>query len=116
MQAMVPSMDVCCELKKFPILFEHYQEQYENEGTSFLSFIDTHYGGKQDAKDHQDEHDGNLPFHGQHQCCHCYIFIAPLLGQTEINPSYFSQGSGSSIYNFSVCSVYPASPFQPPKA
>ena len=118
MQAMAPNMDLCCELQKLPVLFDHYQEHAAHDGTSFVAFIDFHYGAGQEAEDHHhdDEHDKNLPFHGHHQCCHCYIFIAPLPGQTELATLYFSIQTRASRYSFSLCSEYSESPFQPPKA
>ena len=118
MQAMVPNMDLCCELPKLPVLFDHYQEHAEHDGTSFVAFIDFHYGDGQEAEEHHhdDEHDKNLPFHGQHQCCHGYIFVAPLLGQTEVTMLHFSTQTRASQYSFSLCSEYLESPFQPPKA
>lgn len=117
MQAMGPTLDLCCELAKLPVLFEHYEEYAEHNGTSFAEFIDFHYGDGQNAKGHHDdEHDKNLPFHGQHQCCHVHIFMTPLLGQPEIATLHFSTQTKGSHYNFSLCSGYSESSFQPPKA
>lgn len=117
-QGLAPGMDLCCELPKLPNLFEHYEEFAEHDGLSFISFLDLHYGDGQDAEDHHhdDEHDENLPFHGQHQCCHVNIFMTPLLGQPEIATLHFSTQTKGSLYNFSLCSEYSESPFQPPKA
>ena len=86
---MGPTMDLCCELPKLPVLFEHYEEQSEHDGTSFLEFLDFHYGDGQNEEDHHhdDEHDKNLPFHDQHQCSHGSIFITPLMEKVEINLS-----------------------------
>lgn len=118
MQAMGPNMDLCCELPKIPVLFEHYEEHAEHEGTSFVEFLDFHYGDGQDAEDHHhdDEHDKNLPFHGQHQCCHGYTFISQISDHVEAAPLHFTTEIRATIYSFSLCSEYLESPFQPPKA
>jgi len=118
MQAMVPNMDLCCELQKLPVLFEHYDEHSEHDGTTILQFLNFHYGSGQEAEEHHhdDEHDSKLPFHGQHQCCHGYIFIAPLLGEMEVGTLHFSTQTKASLYTFSISTEYLDTPFQPPKA
>ena len=118
MQALGPTMDVCCELPKLPVLFEHYEEQSEHDGTSFLEFLDFHYGDGQNEEDHHhdDEHDKNLPFHDQHQCSHGAIFITPLMEKVEIPTQSFFTLTQTGFYSFSLCSEHPESPFQPPKA
>jgi hypothetical protein len=115
---MGTTMDLCCELQKLPVLFEHYQEQSEHDGTSLVEFVDFHYGDGQDSEDHHhdDEHDNNLPFHGHHQCSHGSIFIAPVMGHDELASLFFSTHIRASHYSFSLCSEYLKSPFQPPKA
>ena len=118
LQALGTSMDLCCDLPKLPNLFEHYKEYADHDGLSFISFLDLHYGDGHTAvvHHHDDEHDKNLPFQRQHQCCHAQIFIAPALIQPEIATLYFSTQRKNSLYNFSLCSEYSDSPFQPPKA
>ncbi|MEQ9377681.1 MAG: hypothetical protein RIG68_21020 [Imperialibacter sp.] len=117
MQAMGPTLDLCCELAKLPVLFEHYEEYAEHNGTSFAEFIDFHYGDGQNAKGHHDdEHDKNLPFHGQHQCCHGYTYIAQPWGYAEMTPIHITTETRATRYSFSLCSEYSESPFQPPKA
>lgn len=112
------TMDLCCELQKLPVLFEHFQEHSEHDGTSLAEFVDFHYGDGQEPEDHHhdDEHDKNLPFHGHHQCSHGSIFIAPLLSQTEFIVLNFFIPSTVSHYSFSLGSEYLESPYQPPKA
>ncbi|MEB2787099.1 hypothetical protein [Algoriphagus persicinus] len=118
MQSMGSTMDLCCELQKLPNLFDHYEEHQEFDGDSFLEFLAEDYlNDKDDVQGHHDDSDhDDLPFHGQHQCCHGYIFIAPLLGQTEVATLYFSTLTRASCYSFSLSSEYSESPFQPPKA
>lgn len=111
-------MDLCCELQKLPVFFEHYEEHAEHDGTTLTEFLDFHYGNGQDTEDHHhdDEHDSKLPFHGQHQCCHAYIFIAPLFGQIELSRLYFSTQTRTSQYSFSISTEYLDTLFQPPQA
>ncbi len=118
MQGLGSNMDVCCELLKLPDFFKHYQEQAEHDGTSFVEFVNFHYGDGQEAEDHHhdDEHDKNLPFHGQHQCCHGYIFITPLLGKAEVATLFYTTQTRVGHYSLSVSSEYSESPFQPPQA
>ncbi|SMD44725.1 hypothetical protein SAMN00777080_3353 [Aquiflexum balticum DSM 16537] len=118
MQATAPGMDLCCELQKLPNLFDHYEEHQEFDGDSFLDFLaEDYFNDTGDAQGHHDDSDhDDLPFHGQHQCCHVHIFMTPLLGQPEIATLHFSTQTKGSHYNFSLCSEYSESPFQPPKA
>lgn len=111
-------MDLCCELQKLPVLFEHYQELEEESGISFWSFLDIHYGDGSESENipHQDEHDSNLPFNGQHQCCHGQIFMVHLFVKTDFNKQVFISEKGATEYNFSTSTSYLDSPFQPPKA
>lgn len=117
-QSMGPVLDLCCELQKLPEFFEHYEEHAEKYGTSIVEFLDIHYGDeqKQDEAHHDDEHDKNLPFHGQHQCFHAFVFITPLPGQLEVATLYYSIPTKTSRYIFSIGTEYSVSPFQPPKA
>lgn len=118
MQAMVPTMDLCCELPKLPNLFDHYEDHKEFDGDSFWQFLAEDYlNYKGDTQGHHDESDhDDLPFHGQHQCYHGYTFIAQLSNHLETDIFHFSTQTGATLYSFSLCSEYSESPFQPPKA
>ena len=118
MQAMVPNMDLCCELQKLPNLFDHYEEHKEFDGDSFLQFLTEDYlNDKGDAQGHHDDSDhDDLPFHGQHQCAHGYVFIASLLDRIEMGTIHFSTQTKASLYTFSISSEYLDTPFQPPQS
>lgn len=110
-QPLVPGMDWCGDLLSIPNLVEHYNEQAEDTGISFLSFMDHHYGDKGIFQSHhKDEHDGKLPFQGSHchSCCHTIVYIDTsyfkidsfkiLKGQTQpifYQPSFSSASLGS---------------------
>ena len=71
-------MDWCGDLLTIPNLVEHYNEQAEDTGISFLDFIDYHYGDKEISQNHdKDGHDGKLPFQSSHShsCCHTIVYI-----------------------------------------
>lgn len=118
LQAMGPNMDLCCELQKLPNLFDHYEEHKAFDGDSFFQFLAEDYlNDKGEAQGHHDDSDhDDLPFHGQHQCCHGSIFIAPLLSHIEMTVFHFSTQAKTSLYAFSVSTEYLDTPFQPPKA
>lgn len=117
-QALGSSMDLCCELVKLPSFIEHYQEQAQKDGTSLAEFIDVHYGdGQRDQNHHQeDEHDDQLPFHGQHQCFHGNIFVTPSTNKINLVAYVFFGPTRLSYYHFLLGFEYSESPFQPPKA
>lgn len=117
MQAIGPNMDLCCELQKLPNLFDHYQEHKEFDGDSFLQFLAEDYlNDKGDAQGHHDDSDhDDLPFHGQHQCCHPSIFIVAMMGRMEMGTRHFSAGTKASLYTFSISTGYSDTPFQPPQ-
>ncbi len=118
MQSMWPNMDICCELQKLPNLFDHYEEHKKFDGDSFFQFlVEDYLNNYGDDQGHHDDSDhDDLPFHGQHQCCHGYIFIAPPMELFELSTLNFSIQIRTGIYSFSLCSEYSESPFQPPKA
>lgn len=118
MQVMVPNMDLCCELQKLPELFDHYDDHKEFEGDSFWEFLAEDYlNDKGDAQGHHDDSDHeNLPFRGQHQCCHGYVFIPSLSDHVKVAARYFCTQTKASSYTFSISTGYLDAPFQPPKA
>lgn len=75
MQSTGPLVDLCCELLKFPNLIEHYQERAEGTEITFADFLDSHYGDQTSSTKHEDDHDGKLPFQGNHSCVHGFAFI-----------------------------------------
>jgi len=117
-QAMGPGMDICCELLKIPTFIDHYQEQAQEDGTSLLEFIDVHYGDQQKSQDfHQDdEHDENLPFHGQHQCFHGNVYVTPSPNSVKLIAINFFDYTKKSPYQFLLGYELSESPFQPPKS
>ncbi len=118
LQAMAPAMDLSFEMQKLPALFEHFEEHRLHDGTSFTSFLYYHYGISKEAESHHhdDEHDGKLPFHGQHLSGSGVVFITPFYAQVALGELPFSIQSQSSIYSFSISTEHLSSPFQPPKA
>lgn len=76
-QALLPHMDLCCELPKIPILLEHYQEHQRSADLNLFSFLNFHYGNQaKDTHHHRDDHDEKLPFKGQ-PCCYGVVLIIP---------------------------------------
>src|SRR5690554_7650307 len=116
-KGMFPNMDLGCELLKIPNLMEHYAEHREcNDGSFWQFLLDDYLNVDGESGDHRDDsgHD-NLPFHGNHQCCHPSVFYAPeqyfSLGTFEPEPET-AFGYGSTFHTFESLD----SPFQPPKA
>ncbi len=116
-QAMVPNMNLFCELEKLPNLFEHFEEHEQQDGISLLDFLDFHYGSGQQspAHHHNDEHDDQLPFHGNHQCCHTFV-VFTAEQQLLLTALKLSTKIKFGQYSFSTASEYLETFFQPPKA
>ncbi len=111
-QSLTPGMDWCCELPKVDNLVEHYQELSKNSSVSVTDFIVSHYGNEN--TDHQDSHDGELPFQGNHSCCHVHVFIGYL---NFTYPEYHSFGTKfiPVYYRYVDSSGISFPIFQPPK-
>ena len=75
LQSSGPVADLCWELLKLPNLVEHYKERAADSEIGFLDFVDAHYGDQRDWTQHQDRHDGELPFQGSHSCFHGITFM-----------------------------------------
>ncbi|UXX78444.1 hypothetical protein N7E81_13870 [Reichenbachiella carrageenanivorans] len=118
LQAFVPNMDLCCEVPKIPVLFEHYKEHVAHDGISFFDFLNLHYGTDQEsaAHHHGDEHDEKLPLHGEHQCNHAPMYYCSLEVPFQMSYQTFPMDITFGFYSFSLTSEYSESPFQPPKA
>ena len=117
MQLLVSNLDLCCELQKLPSLLEHYQEHELSLGLSFPQFLDLHYGGETPAQmhHHDDEHDSQLPFSGQHHCHGPVTVATPIFRGLVLEVHWFGRPVAMSIYQFSVSSAFLDSPFQPPQ-
>ena len=59
------------------ILVDHYEHHKDIYNTSFLEFLDLHYGGQKEA--HQDEHQEHehLPFQENQIFTHTFFFETP---------------------------------------
>lgn len=117
MQSLGPTMDLCCEFQKIPVLVEHYKELEQVSGISILSFLDNHYGDGTESGNipHQDEHDSKLPFHGQHRCSHGQIFMVTFFSMFDLIKQDFIIQKRTDHYNFSITSEYLDTLFQPPR-
>ena len=118
MQVMSPDLDMCCELKKLPALISHFEEHNAIGGDTFFEFIieDYVYHDENSSGHHDHDKDDDLPFHGQHQCCHGPVFMTLFQYFPEIENFCLTNQVKVSSYSFSLCSEYSESPFQPPKA
>lgn len=108
-------MDWCGDLVNIPNLVEHYNEQAEDTGISFLNFIDYHYGDKDISQSHKDDHDGKLPFQGSHShsCCHTVVYID--ISDFKIHSlKIFKDQTASLFYQSSFSSASLGSVFHPP--
>lgn len=117
-QALVPNMEVACEIEKLPELLAHFHHHQQANEISFIEFLVedyvTHSGNEQEH--HEDGSHDDLPFHGNHQCAHATAFAAIFASQIKIlSPTAFFV-SQNSKYTLSVTSVYLDTPFQPPQA
>ncbi len=117
-QTIGVNIDLCCELQKLPVLFEHYEEHSQYDDATFTEFLNFHYGSGEDAEEHHhdDEHDSKLPFHGQHHCSHGQIFMVTFFNTTDFIKQDFVIQKGTAHYNFSITSEYLDTLFQPPRA
>ncbi|MBI1185703.1 hypothetical protein GC194_15655 [bacterium] len=79
LQAILPQAHVGCELRKIPGLWRHYLEHKAFDGDSFIEFLTEDYFGDtgEIEEHHNSRHHNDLPFRGDHQCCHIVIFLTP---------------------------------------
>lgn len=116
-RGFMPNLDVCCELKKIPNLYEHYLEHKDcNGGTSFFQFLaDDYFNDNGVAEKHHDdsEHD-NLPFHGDDHCCSAPVFYAPDQHFSLVKYGFPMQETFG-FYDTFLTSQFPDSPFLPPQ-
>ncbi|HET8753118.1 MAG TPA: hypothetical protein VFM59_02075 [Salinimicrobium sp.] len=109
-------MDWCCDLPKVPNLIEHFNEQAEDSGISFLNFMDYHYGDKENSPSHEnDGHDEELPFQGSHSCCNIIAYIDSSNFETY-SLKVSEVHTAPLFYQPSFSSASLGSVFQPPKA
>ncbi|MBZ9731101.1 hypothetical protein LB467_15505 [Salegentibacter sp. JZCK2] len=115
-QSLGPTMDWCCNLPKIPNLVEHYKEQAEDTGISFLKFINDHYGDQETSQSHEkDGHDEELPFQGSHSCCNVLVYIDTLEFKS-FSLEFPQPQTTTTFYQRSFSSASLGSLFQPPKA
>lgn len=115
-QALVPNMDICCEIPKIPNLLDHYEEHKACNDDSFWKFLVNEYlNFGDDSKGHHDDsdHEG-LPFHSNHKCCCTSAFYAS--DQSfSLAIFEFSPQTEFGYYTSFHPSEFPDSPFQPPQ-
>lgn len=117
-QAALPGLELAHELRKVPHMMEHYQEHHERDGISLWRFLSLHYGIGQETSDHKNDHghQGDLPFHGEHQCLHNHL-VAPLFLKVSVS---FKLPEVSiphvDFYTPPVSTAFLDTLFQPPKA
>ncbi len=114
-QALLPPMDLCCEIPKIPALLKHYQEHAHGVDNNLVEFLTFHYGSQdKGAHHHQDDHDEELPFKGQ-PCCYTVTLFVP----TFITYHYFCEAimlpEKVFPYQEPLYSEYFHSIFQPPQ-
>ena len=108
-------MDWCCELMKIPSLVEHYNEQAEETGITFLEFIDFHYGDLEKSPNHEDDgHDGELPLQSHHSCAHGISLLSPEKFEI-VTVDIIEEHELSSFYQSLFSSANLGSLFQPPQ-
>ncbi|SHJ46511.1 hypothetical protein SAMN04488028_101207 [Reichenbachiella agariperforans] len=113
-QALVPNMDICCELEKLPALISHYQEHKAYDGDSFVAFLIEDYLSDEEEGHHDEAQDNDLPFHGQHQCQHAPLFCT-IEQQFSISELSAIERTQYTSYDQNIASEYSEAPFQPPK-
>ena len=113
--ALVMTMDLCCELPKFPYLIAHFSQHQEEDNDSFLQFLMEDYiHHESDHNHHEDEDHDDLPFHGSHACHHAPVAFTDNLNYSLLSFTlYMERGNGE--YRFSFSSIYLEAPFQPPQ-
>lgn len=112
---MMPGLDLGCELQKLPNLLEHYQEHKACNDNSFLIFLINDFFHADDlAQDHEDSEHENLPFHGNHNCCHPTSFYANQQ-HFSITAWGFNTPHNFGFYNITFSTLFLDSPFQPPQ-
>jgi hypothetical protein len=103
------------DLVKIPELYEHYKEHQIKDGDDFFSFINKHYGSKENShhSEDPDNHD-DLPFHhnNHHVCVDINFDLPPFYNivferPNHSRPSFFYSDP---ITTFAVNTLY-----HPPK-
>ena len=111
-------MDICCELEKLPNLVRHYQEHKACvEDESFISFLLDDYLDLATTDDHTDdssEDHSDLPFHGDHQCCHSYAFCTLIPSDFDFK-NIAQSPSVEDRYRSQATTSFLESPFLPPR-
>ncbi|KEO72160.1 hypothetical protein [Anditalea andensis] len=78
-KALMPNMDLCCDIQKIPAFFDHYQLHKVTYGDNFWDFVEGHYLYNDDEYRFiaDDPEHANLPFRENHKnCCTQGIFIS----------------------------------------
>lgn len=116
-KGLAPGMDLSCELQKLPNLFTHYEEHKACNDNSFLIFLVDDYldfVGDSEQPHHDDTDHKDLPFHGNHQCCHASIFYA-FDEHFSITAFEYAMRAEFAFYKQSHSSEFLDSLLQPPK-
>ncbi|ELR73039.1 hypothetical protein C900_00119 [Fulvivirga imtechensis AK7] len=115
-RGLAPTMDLCCELQKLPVLFEHYEEHKACSGGSFWKFLVQEYASEHvDSDQHHDNADHDkLPFHSNDQCCNTAIFYVSDQ-HFELRALDSTLPVKSDFYISFLSSRFPDSLFQPPQ-
>jgi hypothetical protein len=114
-QALMPQMDLCCEIPKIPALLKHYQEHAHDADNNLITFLAFHYGPqKKEIHHHQDEHDEDLPFKEQ-PCCSAITLFVPSFVTYHYHGEAMILLEKKFPYQAPLYSEYFHSIFQPPQ-
>ena len=116
-KGMFPGIDLGCELQKLPNLLDHYQEHKTCNDNSFLIFLVNDYinlAGDAEQPHHDDTDHEELPFHGNHQCCHASTFYASD-GHFSITAFEYAFQAEFDSYKPPHSSEFLDSPLRPPQ-
>jgi hypothetical protein len=115
LSTMAMSLDVCCQIAKFPNLLTHFAEHKALDGDTVFEFVVEDYIDHGSGSNHHDENSHeDLPFHGNHTCSHAPIYFSALYGFLVIQ-SDTEKIEGRSFYNFLFTSPALGELFQPPQ-
>mgnify|MGYP003633407458 CR=1 FL=1 len=116
-QAVMPSIDMGCELQKIAAVYSHYQEHKNFDGDSFFEFIIEDFVLDDDSskEHHGDSSHHELPVQNTHQCSHITFFITHQTNYV-LEDFNFSENLCFDNYNAFFSSAYLDTLFQPPRA
>jgi hypothetical protein len=113
---MAMSLDVCCEIQKFPNLLAHFAEHKALDGDSVFEFVVEDYIDHGSGSNHHDENSHeDLPFHGNHTCSHAPIYFSSAPSFLVIH-SDAEKTEARSFYRIHFISPALGHLFQPPQS